>query len=506
MNNKKGFTSVFLVTILLSVVLVTGTFAEASAGYAARSTADGILRLAGDSVLAEYDRKLLKDYGLFGVTMDETFLEEQIRKYAEAGFAKDPGYSNFLRLELKSLECDLSQSSLLSSELLVAQILAYMEGRILADPELWNGLFRLVGQLGDLTGLIDTASGLADEFQAAKALLEEVSAQEEGDVAYAEEQYANASQNALGAISDLQELIQDIGVETPLDFPEILPEISNDTANSEDEKLPKAEQKLALVNDVYIAMLPSRLLQVDKGMAFSLSAGSSGLVEGIKENFLISAYALKCFDHHLKAEPREDHYFLNEGEYLLFGQMSDEANYSRMKASLMTLRTALNLVHIYTDQAKYEETLALAMSILPGPAAPILQFVIALAWAGSEAGKDMERLEEEGKVPLFKTADDWILSLSGTLENSGADGDDGRGLSYENYLFLFLLLADKEAKLVRIMDLVQLNLQGAHDGSFAMKNCHCQVSFTAEVVRQSGFFGKRGQRFGIFTVHREYDG
>ncbi|MBQ9931794.1 MAG: hypothetical protein IJO79_05510 [Firmicutes bacterium] len=503
LNSRKGFSSVFLTAILLSFVLITGTFAEASAGYAARSTADGILRLAAQSVLAEYDRALFQEYGLFGVSLHEELLESRIRQYGEAGFAKSAGAADLLRLELQSVKGNLSEGSLLSPEVVSFQIQEYMEGRILTDPQSWEALAGLLGQISTLNHLIGVSDSLADDFQAAKLLLEETSSSEDGDLAYAEENYAQAQGHALGAVNMLQSQINGFSSGDPeLLEGSLLPEPSG----FRPEESLEDEMIRVLANEDYMSILPSRLLEVDKGMAFSLSGSpAQNAAADLKENFLLSTYIVRYFDSHLSREGEGKHYFQNEGEYVLFGQMSDDANYQRTKASLITLRTALNLIHIYTDEVKYQETLALAASILPGPAAPILQFVIALAWAGAEAGKDMERLEDGKNVPLFKTRESWILSLAGTVENASAAEDEGRGLHYENYLFLFLLLTDREAKLVRIMDLIQINLQASHDSGFAMKDSYCSVAFTAEVVRRSGFFGKRGQRFGTFAITQGYD-
>ena len=71
-------------------------------------------------------------------------------------------------------------------------------------------------------------------------------------------------------------------------------------------------------------------------------------------------------------------------------------------------------------------------------------------------------------------------------ENTSEDQD---GLCYEDYLFLLLCFKDRESKLIRIMDLIQLNIKGQADEHFDMSRCYAGFSFRSIVHRRAGFPG-----------------
>ncbi|HQC82605.1 MAG TPA: DUF5702 domain-containing protein, partial [Bacillota bacterium] len=90
-------------------------------------------------------------------------------------------------------------------------------------------------------------------------------------------------------------------------------------------------------------------------------------------------------------------------------------------------------------------------------------------------------------------------AIEGIMNEAGESPEEQEGLDYEDYLFLLLCFKDKESKLIRIMDLIQLNLKGTADEDFDMSRCYSGFSFRSKVKRTSGFPGVLNLRSGEFS-------
>lgn len=58
---------------------------------------------------------------------------------------------------------------------------------------------------------------------------------------------------------------------------------------------------------------------------------------------------------------------------------------------------------------------------------------------------------------------------------------DTSGLSYKEYLGLFLTMTPTETKIKRCKDIIQLNVQGAFDDTFLIKNCYTGLLYGANI-------------------------
>lgn len=118
--NKKGSTSIFLLFILAAMVMLTAAFAYAAKKAAFTSYCDGLLQLAGKSVLSEFDLELKERYGLFAFDRSG---QEVTRIVAEdADYALE--FSD--RDGLKEIQVDFGSQQLGSGMALKEQILAHM--------------------------------------------------------------------------------------------------------------------------------------------------------------------------------------------------------------------------------------------------------------------------------------------------------------------------------------------------------------------------------------------
>lgn len=154
-----------------------------------------------------------------------------------------------------------------------------------------------------------------------------------------------------------------------------------------------------------------------------------------------------------------------EVEYILFGDGSDEANLNSMALRLLLVREAANCIYIFSDSGKCAEAEAVALAIttvlLVPEAAEAVKAAILFAWAYIESIQDVKTLFAGGKVPLMKNSSTWSTSLTNVLSSSvTAKGDtDGSGLSYKDYLRVFLFLENGSQKNYRLMDVMEMDIR-----------------------------------------------
>ena len=242
---------------------------------------------------------------------------------------------------------------------------------------------------------------------------------------------------------------------------------------------------IAIENEAIIKTLPSKNLlnYEDSNVLFEMIANGmeyEDIINGCAE----LAYISKHFNNHVYKRTGNECVFRNEWEYILTGKMNDDKNFDSAERRIYVLRNALNLGYLYKDNEKRELTLTIAETICPGPWCLATQFLIMESWALLESKYDIDNLLNGEKVPLIKTDESWHTDISMVLksdefldklndeEKNLLDTYDNRsldksynnneimeGLDYEEYLFMYLSLMDRDSRLLRIMDLIQINMK-----------------------------------------------
>jgi len=197
------------------------------------------------------------------------------------------------------------------------------------------------------------------------------------------------------------------------------------------------------------------------------------------EQVLINEYCTEYFLHALSEEKREVQYEL---EYLLHGNTTDRENLEQTITQLFLVRQGLNMIYLLSDSGKREEARALA-AVITGitglaPLVEITACFILVIWAMGEAVMDICELLSGGRVPLWKGQKDWNLSLDGLLAMgkekscpvSPGTNQEGRGFTYDTYLKLLLLAEDDGEKHMRMLDMIQANIQREEPG-FNLNYC-----------------------------------
>ncbi|MDR1068009.1 MAG: DUF5702 domain-containing protein, partial [Clostridiales Family XIII bacterium] len=143
-KSERGDAAVLITVLFACLIGLTTVIFAATKASAGRSCADAAFRLAGRSILAEYDTRLYADYGLLAFRGDEQQIEKDLAFYADSAVKTDAaGYNRFLPLDGGSkmihlrteYGASLKQFSLLDVELFEAQLHHAVEKKIIAVSE-----------------------------------------------------------------------------------------------------------------------------------------------------------------------------------------------------------------------------------------------------------------------------------------------------------------------------------------------------------------------------------
>lgn len=392
MNSKRGSSAVFLMVILAALVAIVLALIHGVRTESVRSRVDGIISLAGDSVMSEYNYYIQKEYGLFVIKSNDIEMRKKLQRYVNYSI------DDMKDVSLEDVNVSGIRFSTANLDLIKDQILEYMK---VADAEDW---------------------------------------------------------------SDIRK---------------------DDTEKEKNENI---MENRSLKHGPTAVSLPSAAIP-DK----SLTSVAESIADNVKdidkvfkkgtENYMLNKYIIGHFNNKTEAANTE-HFFRNEVEYILAGELSDRKNEKRIEMALKAMRFPLNLAHIYSDPVKQSQTLALAEIMTPGVMAPATQAILASTWAYAEADNDIELLWQGHKVSVTKNEASWAIDLDSAVE--GLTGGTvvpavEEGYDYEQYLQILLFFQDENIKISRILDLIQINTRMIYDGRFLMSEHSVGISIDVKV-------------------------
>ncbi len=211
----------------------------------------------------------------------------------------------------------------------------------------------------------------------------------------------------------------------------------------------------------------------------------------LTEKFFFQEYLLRYMGHY--GAEKEGSLLAYQLEYLVAGKSADEENLRSVANRLCAMREAANASYLFSDEVKMEEAEALAAVIctifLVPELTPALQTTILLGWAYAESVYDVKVLLAGEKVPLLKDAESWHFDLEGALSgNLGEVQESEDGLSYEDYLRLFLFLTDTDTLTARAMDMVEADIrQTPGNAAFRLDACYDRVQAKINVSSGWGY-------------------
>lgn len=221
--------------------------------------------------------------------------------------------------------------------------------------------------------------------------------------------------------------------------------------------------------------------------------------EGISFSKIIGAvttdkYIFDFFKDYMEGRDLGETYFKCEVEYIITGKYSDEKNKNYTGDKIILLRNILNLYYLYSCEEKRNSSLAIAEIISPGAMAFITQGVLLEAWAYAEAKNDLKILYDNKAVALLKDDLNWALSIENVFdidENGQVFTKEEKesyilpqkteGILYSDYLRLLLQGVPEKTKLLRILDLIQINAKYLYRDYFLVRDCHCGLTYSFNV-------------------------
>ena len=292
------------------------------------------------------------------------------------------------------------------------------------------------------------------------------------------------------------------------------------SGNGDDKDLSFGKRTIG--NSIVLETLPSKgtrtVISVDSLTERARSLGSSGSVRSAVTGAGTEVlFIWQHFGSNTTSADDKDSYFRNEIEYIVGGKPGDEENLRSCRRRLFLMRNALNLAALYKDPEKMELILSAAELITPGPLGAATQLIIAEAWAAAETESDLKDLYKGERVPVLKRADQWKTDLSMILgsddvrkkldEESRQLMDENSeelreltagertaeiikdGLDYDEYLMLMVLTMNERVRLLRIMDLVDINMKYRYYRDFNLMEYYTGVRFTFKANGREYSFG-----------------
>jgi len=462
--------------IVLSLLLVC---IEGATIGAVRAQAEIVADLGLDSVFAEFNREILNQYELFfidssyggkngGVGMVEAHLSDYMGHNMNPG-ADLPFIGAETLLNLKNPYLEITDASYASDNNCMvwkAQAINYMKAVYGGD---------LVSAVKDHMDTVssnrlmtrDVAGEIAQQKEAFEEALAEadiVEFDEESEEGYSYQKVSDLFDSFIGG--GLLSLVM------PKD---------------------KAISKSVMDNGHYFS---SRMKnkKINKG---------TGLHDGVDkpdsmiDELIYNEYLMKMCGSY--SAPKNEGMLQYQIEYILYGKNSDAANLRACAERLYAVRAAANLAAINNDsvrQTEAELVAAVICSVLLVPElADVLSTILLGIWALAEAAVDVYHLLEGGKVPLIKSSNEWQTSISGLFSGSlFGSGKSTKGLSYQDYLRVFLGMMNRNNKAARSLDIVEMDIrQTAGNSGFRIDRCidYIKVNFGFEDANGHDFVFSR---------------
>lgn len=440
-KKDNAYLTVYLSMSLLIILSLYLVLIEGAARNGARLEAACISETALQSVMAEYNRELFRQYNILAIDSSygtnrcgrqnvEAHLSRYLQKNMETKHVilHDFLYRDFLRLHLKGVE--LTHVSVLSDhsgavfrKCAVDAVrddvgIAYLE-----QIKNWTYSAEINGL--NLEGIQEERERLNREWKELQGQSVEISETESVTV-------------------DIPNPMEKLDVERGKGFLRLI------IANPED-----ISTKAIVTQNI----LSHR---IQKGQ---VSMGNMPLNEGdIWDRFLFQEYLCRYMGNYLRTD--KDNALDYQIEYLINGMASDAENLRGTALKLCALRETANILYLIScdekrTQAKNAATVICGLLRMPN-LVQVMEDIILLGWASAESIYDVKALYDGGKIPLLKDDSSWHYGLNTSFGDQmfGALRDDAdRGLDYDEYLRIIMSMTSLELLTVRAMEMVEADIR-----------------------------------------------
>ena len=451
---KRGTITVFLSLTLTVVLSLVGAVIESARYSALRMRTEMVMRMGLMSIFAEYNRELLNNYDLLFIDTaygtgrpDIAATEDHLKTYIGYNSRPgkgifSPGLNSFTAMNVESAEIPLySYASDQGGRVFKRQAIEAVKNRFGA------GIVKGVGNMvRDYKG-----SGVEDYN--------------------VDERRARVESELKGV--DLS--AGDCPVEEVYDErPGIISRLVTEGAAVSDKRLELSD------------LASHRRLNAGAGVVRPDSNPDSRLNDLLFDQYL--KWKMSCYTNDLSHSSCS-----YELEYILNGKNTDQANLRDTVFKLFSIREAADTMAVFKDSGKKGQckTLAALIALLlmsPEIVDPLTDMLL-FTWGFAESVVDMRILLKGGKVPLMKDGSQFILSnivqLVTFLAIPVSAGSGNTGLSYEDYLTILLALENRDKKVMRAMDVIEMHMRTT-DGNRGFRMDGCIDYAEAEVRLKAG--------------------
>jgi len=288
-----------------------------------------------------------------------------------------------------------------------------------------------------------------------------------------------------------------------------MPELTEEDPNAESEEIGNPFQCIEQIEKTGIlsVVMPEEMELSGKEISLedqvsvrSLNTGYGSFpartgIDGIEGRLLFNEYILQNFGNAAgKRVSSDDSGDINvkdteedqlrsleyEVEYIISGKASDRENLESVLTKVFLIRLALNYVYLLGDSGKQAEAEALAATIalllLMPEGTEVIKQLILFAWAAGESTVDIRTLLNGKRAALVKTKENWQVSLPelltlGSSSGKNGDGDIAGGVTYEDYLRIFLFMEDQDQTAMRTLDRIEENLAAVQGMDWFRTDC-----------------------------------
>lgn len=232
----------------------------------------------------------------------------------------------------------------------------------------------------------------------------------------------------------------------------------------------------------------------------NLSLEDNGILDEAIERMVFQEYLMRYMGRY--GNECDEDALSYQIEYVIAGHNSDRENLDDVLSRIYAIRFAAAYLYIQNDEEKktMAELIADVLAIITFTEGmeDVYKELYLLAWAGSEAIYDVKSLLVGNRVDLFKTEDNWHTAANLTTEDNEYSGD-GEGLSYPDYLRVFMTLMSKNDLVAKGMDMVEADIRCTNGNTgFRMDAC---IDTVQTNIRIRSTFGYEYS----YTLKRKYE-
>lgn len=502
LKNVGGYLTVYMTMVLSVILSLCMTMIEGARRSAMRMEAEVITDTAMRSVLAEYNRELMRQYNIFAV--DSSYgstisgigrTSDRFKEYMEKNYTWDTAFPLFSYRDFigaRPEEASVTGALYLTDDAgkifrecaidairddfgieAVEQVIGWSTSADLTAADSMDVYSEMNSEAGEVSGAADAertrreAERASQEAEYEKACLESADAGEEEPAKPELTELPEEYRSPVSSVSDTS-------------FTGILGLLVDDPENLSRRQLDQS------------GIISGRMSSgnINTG-TLSRPGPEAGITDEVLNKALFDEYLMKYMGSYGNTDPEDAMWY--QIEYLIAGKQTDVENLNSVAMRIMSIRAGMNMIYLESDSVKKAEAGAIAAAICTACMiewmTPVLTHTILLAWALVEARYDTATLLSGGKIPFMKDSSTWHSDLDSALSGGapGADKDSDSGLSYGDYLRIFLLMTDTDELTLRAMDIVESDIRlSPGNGNFRMDSCIEMIECSASIKSNFG--------------------